>query len=77
MDYLKLDGKNIKVIAGGPVTDLFRNEANYKQYKPEIQFFQIPSYGQVEYQFLISGKGKVKLLYHSEKATDRVKEIEL
>ncbi|TSA38579.1 MAG: hypothetical protein D4R64_02715 [Porphyromonadaceae bacterium] len=46
MDYLKLDGKNIRVVAG-----------------PEIQFFQIPSFGQVE--------------YHSEKATDTTKEIEL
>jgi hypothetical protein len=77
MDYLKLEGKNIRVVDGGPVTDLFRNEAAYKQYKPEIQFFQIPSFGQVEYQFLVSGKGKLKIGYHSEKATDRTKEIEL
>ncbi|MFA5816081.1 MAG: hypothetical protein WC865_10715 [Bacteroidales bacterium] len=60
MDYLKLDGKNTRVIAG-----------------PEIQFFQIPSFGRLEYQFLVSGKGKLKLEYHSEKATDRTKEIEL
>ena len=77
MDYLKLEGKNIRVVAGGAVTDKYRNEASYKPYKPEIQFFQIPSYGQVEYQFLVSGKGKLKLEYHSEKATDRTKEIEL
>jgi hypothetical protein len=77
MDYLKLDGKNIRVVAGGTLTDRYRNEASYKQYKPEIQFFQIPSFGQVEYQFLVFGKGKLKLEYHSEKATDRTKEIEL
>ncbi|MFA6126252.1 MAG: M14 family metallopeptidase [Bacteroidales bacterium] len=77
MDYLKLEGKNVQVVAGGSVTDLYRNEASYKQYKPEIQFFQIPSFGQVEFQFLVSGKGKLKLEYHSEKATDRIKEIEL
>lgn len=77
MDYLKLEGKDIRIVAGGPVTDRFRNEASYKQFKPEIQFFMIPSFGQVEYQFLVSGKGKLKLEYHSEKATDRVKEIEL
>jgi len=76
MDYLKLEGKNIHVVAGGPVTDLYRNEAAYKQYKPEIQFLQIPSFGQVEYQFLVSGKGKLNIEYHSEKATDRLKEIE-
>jgi hypothetical protein len=77
MDYLKVDGKNIRVIAGGPVTDLYRNEASYKLYKPEIQFFQIPSYGRLEYQFIVSGKGKIKLEYHSEKASGRTKEIEL
>ena len=70
------DGSAIEP-AGGVVTDKYRNEASYKPYKPEIQFFQIPSYGQVEYQFLVSGKGKLKLEYHSEKATDRTKEIEL
>lgn len=77
MDYLKISGKSITVVAGGPVTDLYRNEASYKQYKPEIQFLQIPSYGRLEYQFLVSGKGKLKLEYHSEKATDRIKEIDL
>ncbi len=77
MDYLKISGKDVRVVAGGPVTDLYRNEASYKQYKPEIQFFMIPSFGQVEYQFLVSGKGKLKLEYHSEKATDTAKEIDL
>jgi hypothetical protein len=77
MDFLKLEGKNIRVVAGGPVTDLYRNEASYKQYKPEIQFLQIPSFGKLEYQFLVSGKGKLNIRYHSDKATDRTKEIEL
>ncbi len=77
MDYLKLTGKDIRVVDGGPITDSYRNEATYKQYKPEIQFFQIPSFGQVEYQFLVSGKGKLRLEYHAEKATDRVKEMDL
>jgi hypothetical protein len=77
MDHLKLSGSNIRVVAGGPVTDRYRNEASYVTYRPEIQFFHIPAFGQVEYQFLVSGKGKLKLEYHSEKATDRVKEIDL
>lgn len=77
MDYLQLSGKNIKVVAGGPVTDLYRNEASYKQYRPEIQFLQIPSFGKVEYQFLVSGKGKLRIDYHSVKATDVEREVEL
>lgn len=31
----------------------------------------------LEYQFLVSGKGMLRLEYHSEKATDKTKEIEL
>jgi hypothetical protein len=77
MDYLRLEGKNITVVAGGPVTDLYRNEASYKQYKPWIQFLQVPSYGVVQYQFLVSGKGKLRLEYHSEKAMDTSAELEL
>ena len=77
MDWLKVTGKDIKVVAGGPITDLYRNEAAYKQYRPEIQFLQIPSFGRVEYQFLVSSRGRVKLEYHAEKATDRTKEIDL
>jgi hypothetical protein len=70
MDYLRLSGNNIKVVAGGPVTDLYRDEASYKEYRPEIQFLHIPSYGRLEYQFLVSGKGKLKIEYHSVKAAD-------
>jgi len=77
MDYLKVTGADSKVVAGGPVTDPFRNEASYKQYQPEIQFLQLGSYGKAEYQFLISGKGKIKIEYRSAKAGDVTKEVKL
>ncbi|HBB92496.1 MAG TPA: hypothetical protein DC042_12475, partial [Bacteroidales bacterium] len=52
-------------------------EASYKQYQPEIQFLQLGSYGKAEYQFLISGKGKIKIEYRSAKAGDVTKEVKL
>jgi hypothetical protein len=77
MGYLKVTGAGCKVVAGGPLTDPFRNEASYKQYRPEIQFLQLGSYGKAEYQFLLSGKGKVVIEYRSAKAGGVTKEITL
>ncbi len=67
-DLLKLTGSGIKVIAGGKLTDSFRDKVTYKEKKPEIQFLTVPGYGHVEYEFLISGSGRVKLNYSSLKA---------
>jgi hypothetical protein len=77
MDMLTVSGKDCKVVAGGPITDLYRNEASYKTYKPEIQFLQIGSFGKTEYQFLVSGKGKVTVEYTSVKAKDQKLELDL
>jgi hypothetical protein len=77
MDMLTVSGKDCKVVAGGPITDLYRNEAAYKTYKPEIQFLQLSSFGRAEYQFLVSGKGRITVEYKSVKATDQKVEIDL
>jgi hypothetical protein len=63
---LKLTGA--KVIAGGEITDRFNNKVTYKQYKPEVQFIQVPGYGKCEYRFLVEGNGSVNLSYESVKA---------
>ena len=65
-DALKVTGA--KVIAGGKLTDFRLNKVNYKENKPEIQFFAMPGNSKVEYQFLIEGKGEVKFEYNSRKA---------
>ncbi len=76
-DILKISGKGIKVIAGGRLSDKYTEKANYKEYKPEIQFLSVPAFGFVEYTFLISGKGTVNLSYHSQAAKDISKTIKL
>lgn len=69
-DILKVTGKGIKVIAGGRLSDKYTEKAQYKEYKPNVQFLSVPAFGFVEYTFLISGKGNVQLNYHSQAAQD-------
>ena len=76
-DMLKISGKNIKVVAGGNINDLYRNLVTYKEYRPEIQFLFIPGFGKVEHQFLVSGKGKVSIHYKSRHGGKLSKTINL
>jgi hypothetical protein len=67
-DMLKVTGG--KVVAGGKIQDFRLNKVSYKEQKPEIQFLTVPSYGNVEYQFLVEGKGEITVSYESQKAND-------
>ena len=76
-DILKVSGASIDVVAGGELMDAHMNKALYKEHKPQIQFIHMPGFGKVEYQFLISGKGTVKVDYSSLKAKDQELEFNL
>jgi hypothetical protein len=76
-DILKIRGEGIKVIGGGQLTDPYTNLVVFKEYKPEVQFCQVPGLGKVEYRFIISGKGKVTIEYESRKAGKRSVQIDL
>ncbi|UCG28236.1 MAG: hypothetical protein JSV24_02430 [Bacteroidales bacterium] len=76
-DIVKVSGNGIKVVSGGKLTDAYRNQVTYKEHKPEIQFCQVPGFGKIEFQFLISGKGKVTIDYSSTKAGSLNKSIDL
>lgn len=76
-DLLKVTGTDATVVSGGVLLDPYLNKTRYKEYKPEIQFTQVPGFGKVEYEFLISGKGKVRINYSSLKAMDQVLEFTL
>jgi len=67
-DMLKVTGA--KVVAGGKISDFRLNKVVYKDNKPDIQFLSVSSYGTVEYQFLIEGKGEITISYESQKAND-------
>ncbi|MGC9470220.1 MAG: M14 family metallopeptidase [Bacteroidales bacterium] len=76
-DILKVHGKQIRVVSGGILTDSYRNRVVYKEHKPEIQFLQVPGFGKIEYQFLVSGKGEMQVEYSSLKAGKIQKTVSL
>ena len=76
-DMLTAGGKSVKVISGGKLNDAHRDQVEYKENKPEIQFCQVPGFSKAEYQFLLSGKGKAVISYSSRKAGKKSLEIEL
>jgi len=76
-DQLLVSGNNIDVLAGGRITDIYSNKVSYKEHKPQLQFMHIPGFGRLEYQFLVRGKGNIKLEYNSVKAKNLVLEEEL
>jgi hypothetical protein len=77
LDIVKLSGKNIKVVSGGKLTDPYNEIVNYKKDKPEVQFCQVPGFGKIEYQFLVSGNGALNVDYQSLKAGKRQEIITL
>lgn len=74
-DILILSGENSKIIAGGRLTEIYRNQASYKKFRPELQFLIVPGFGKIEHQFLISGKGKITVKYQSVHAGKIVKTL--
>ena len=64
-------------MAGGELKDAFRDHAIYKEHKPQVQFIHVPGFGKVEYQFLLAGKGTVRIDYSSQKAKDQWLEFKL
>ena len=76
-DTLKVAGKTATVVSAGLVSGVGIEEVAYKPYRPDIQFVQVPGYGKVEYQFLVSGKGELTVAYDSLKAGKRTKTVVL
>lgn len=67
-DILKVSGKNLRVVSGGKLIDPYFGKVQYKEHKPELQLLQVPGFGKVEFQFIVSGKGEMNLEYNSLKA---------
>ncbi len=76
-DILSVTGRGAKVVSGGVLTDPYMGLVTYKEYKPEVQLCQVPGFGKIEYQFLVSGKGSVDLRFESRKAGKISKTVEL
>jgi len=70
-DLLKVSGSAVEVVAGGELLDPYSGKSRYKEQKPQIQFIHVPGFGKVEYEFLLSGRGDVRIEYSSAKAMDQ------
>ncbi|MBD3414500.1 MAG: hypothetical protein GF421_08735 [Candidatus Aminicenantes bacterium] len=64
-DTLRVSGNKARILAGGTLTDPYRDTVSYKEHRPGLQFLFIPGFGHVEYQFLVSGKGSIEIKYES------------
>lgn len=68
IDKLSVAGRNATVVGGGVLTDPWMNLVDYKEHRPEVQMCQVPAFGKLEYQFLVSGRGDIEIRYESRKA---------
>ena len=77
IDKLSVAGRSAKVVSGGVLTNAWMNLVDYKEHRPELQMCQVPGFGKVEYQFLVSGKGDIEIKYESRKAGTLSKTVAL
>jgi len=77
LDQLKASGPALTVVAGGMLTDLYRDAVTYKAHKPEVQLLQLPGSAKVDYQFLVSGTGTLTVTYSSVKAGTRTVTVDV
>jgi hypothetical protein len=76
-DMLEVEGPSAKIVAGGLLTDPYRDQVIYKKYRPEVQFLVVPGFGKVEHEFLVEGKGAVTVTYESRHGGKITKTAEL
>lgn len=76
-DMLTVSGPKAKVVAGGLLTDAYRNRVTYKEHRPQLQFLVVPGFGKVEHQFLVEGKGELTIRYESRHAGKLTRTIQL
>jgi len=68
-DRLKLEGKNVKLLAAGSLIDRFRGITQKIKTRDNSLWIGsgIPSFGKMDYRLLVKGKGSIKIIYDSLK----------
>jgi len=79
LDRLHIEGKNIKLLAAGNITDLYRGTTDKIETQGNIIWIEkgIPGFGQTNLRLLVKGKGDVRLAYDSLKGGYYSKNISL
>jgi hypothetical protein len=78
-DRFKIEGQNVKLVAAGRLLDQFRGITSKLKTRENSIWVEngVPSFGRVEYRFLVEGKGRVKLAYDSLKGGHYTKSVNL
>lgn len=76
-DMLTAGGDNIRIVAGGKVTDRFRDRVDYKEHRPELQLIHVRGTSVELYDFLVEGRGELQIDYKSRKAGNRSASVNL
>jgi hypothetical protein len=78
-DQFKIEGQNIKLVAAGRLFDQYRGITGKVKTRDNSIWVEngVPSFGRVEYRFLVQGKGSVKLVYDSLKGGYYTKSVTL
>ncbi|MCK4495681.1 MAG: hypothetical protein KAU91_04980 [Candidatus Aminicenantes bacterium] len=76
VDRLKIEGKNIKLLAAGYLTDRFRGTTRKIKTNKDFIWVEsgVPSFGRLDFRLLVKGNGSIKLIYDSLKGGYYTKE---
>ncbi len=77
-DYMKITGKNIKVITGGILLNPISGQVKLQEHQPErIWIDTVPGMSAVTVEWLVKGKGRFKVIFDSLKGGHLEKEHRL
>lgn len=76
-DLLTITGRNIEVVSGGIVDDLYLDNVEAAEHRPEVLFVHVPSFGKTDVQWIVRGSGKVKVSYNALKAANQTLTVDL
>lgn len=68
-DRIKVEGKDVKLLASGRLTDRFRGITRKVKTREDFIWIEsgVPGFGKVDYRLLVKGKGSIKIIYDSLK----------
>jgi hypothetical protein len=78
-DRIKVEGKNVKLLASGRLTDRFRGITQKVKTREDLIWIEsgVPGFGKVDYRLLVKGKGSIKIIYDSLKGGYLTKTVTL
>ena len=68
-DRIKVEGKDVKLLASGRLTDRFRGITQKVKTQEDFLWIEsgVPGFGKINYRLLVKGKGSINIIYDSLK----------